>query len=391
MAKISDIQNPLYLHPSDSINSVVIDKLVGPVNYREWKRAMEITLAAKRKLGFVTGTIKRDPTDESKAEQWDTCNNMVIAWIMMNVEDSIKKSVMFLSTAQEIWRQLEMRFSRTDGNRKFQINRAVYCNWQKGRPLNEYYSSMKALWQEIDSLTLLPPITKMDEEVQAFANAIQEQKEEQRLFQFLNCLDDDYAAQRSQILMWSPLPTVEEACAKLQQEERQRELLSTVKEEGETSAMFSKSTNRTNSFGNLKGEEQGCTVCGGKKHTADKCWKVIGYPKWHAKSKKFPQKKEKEQGTGIKGRTGQNNKFAASTNTQGDDIGLTAQQIEQLLKLIPSGSKASKSGYDTEEELDNSFAGMTSCFNATSCHNRWIIDSGASDHMVADPINLIML
>ncbi|KAL2942057.1 Bone marrow stromal antigen 2 [Bienertia sinuspersici] len=138
MAKISGIQNPLYLHPSDSINSVQFYKLVGPSNYREWNRATEITLAAKRKLGF--------------AEQWDTCNNMVIAWIIMNVYDSIKKSVMFLNTGNAIWKELETRFSRTDGNRKF----------QNGRTINEYYSSMKTLWEEINGLSLLPPITKMD-------------------------------------------------------------------------------------------------------------------------------------------------------------------------------------------------------------------------------------
>ncbi|KAL2933741.1 Retrovirus-related Pol polyprotein from transposon TNT 1-94, partial [Bienertia sinuspersici] len=372
-----DIQNPLYLHPSDSINSVQLDKLVGLNNYREWKRAMEITLAAKRKLGFVTGLIKKDESDESKAKQWDTCNNMVIAWIMMNVDDSIKKSIMFLNTAHAIWKELETRFSRTDGNRKFQVNRVVYYNWQNGRSINEYYSSMKALWEEIDGLTLLPPITKIDPKIQAFASAIQEQKQEQRLFQFLNCLDEDYATQRSQILMWSPLPTVEMACAKLQQEEGQRETLGTAKDEGETSAMFSKSTSG-------KGEETGCFVCGGKTHTAEKCWRVIGYPKWHAKSRRFQQTKDKDQVAGGKGNKGKNvQKMAASVNTQEENVSLTTQQIEKLLKLLPPESKTSKSGYDTEEEMDTNFAGMISCYNVSSVVNKWILDSGASDHMVS--------
>ncbi|KAL2934244.1 50S ribosomal protein L1 [Bienertia sinuspersici] len=78
-------------------------------------------------------------------------------------------SIMFLNIAYEIWKQHEMRFSRTDGNRKYQVNRVVYCNWQKGTPLDEYYSSVKALWKEIDSLIPLPLITGMDEEIQAYA------------------------------------------------------------------------------------------------------------------------------------------------------------------------------------------------------------------------------
>uniref|UniRef100_A0A803MUY5 Retrotransposon Copia-like N-terminal domain-containing protein n=1 Tax=Chenopodium quinoa TaxID=63459 RepID=A0A803MUY5_CHEQI len=81
MSKISlaDMQNPLYLHPGDGHNSVSVDKLTGAANYKEWRRSMEIVLASKRKLGFVTGLVKKDAEDEVKADQWDTCNNMVIA------------------------------------------------------------------------------------------------------------------------------------------------------------------------------------------------------------------------------------------------------------------------------------------------------------------------
>ncbi|KAL2938692.1 rRNA adenine N-6-methyltransferase [Bienertia sinuspersici] len=79
---MSDLRNPLYLHPSDSPTSVSIEPLIGPSNYREWRRNMEIALASKCKLGFVTGTVTRDDSDPTKAEQWDTCNHMVIAWIL---------------------------------------------------------------------------------------------------------------------------------------------------------------------------------------------------------------------------------------------------------------------------------------------------------------------
>lgn len=81
MARLSDIQNPLYLHLSDGQNYVLVEKLTGPGNYREWRRSMEIILASKRKLGFVTRVLKREAEDVVKAEQWDTCNSMVIAWM----------------------------------------------------------------------------------------------------------------------------------------------------------------------------------------------------------------------------------------------------------------------------------------------------------------------
>ena len=58
--------SPLYLHPSDGSSAIVVEKLVGSANFRSWQRSMEISLASKRKLGFVTGLVKIDPTDEVK-------------------------------------------------------------------------------------------------------------------------------------------------------------------------------------------------------------------------------------------------------------------------------------------------------------------------------------
>uniref|UniRef100_A0A803MDR9 Retrotransposon Copia-like N-terminal domain-containing protein n=1 Tax=Chenopodium quinoa TaxID=63459 RepID=A0A803MDR9_CHEQI len=327
MSKISlaDMQNPLYLHPSDGHNSVSVDKLTGAANYREWRRSMEIVLASKRKLGFVTGLVKKDAEDEVKADQWDTCNNMVIAWLMSCMSDSIKRSVLFLNTARDVWKNLEIRFSQTNGARKYKLCRDVYDLKQNGRSLSDYYTEMSSLWEEIEGLNLLPPITEMNSEVNVFISALNQQKDEHNLFQFLNGLDEDYTALRSQIFMQSPLPTVELACAQLQQEESQR------------------------------GNKVGCSVCGNKSHTAEQCWKVIGYPSWHPQYKKQQKQKGKE-----------------------------AQQLEQLIKLVPSSSKTGKTSYDTKEEIESGFAGMITCNNASSSMNEWILDSGASDHMISN-------
>ena len=58
--------NPLYLHPYDGNNFMVIDKLQGSRNYISWKRFIKIALASKRKLGFVTGLGKKDDNDAVK-------------------------------------------------------------------------------------------------------------------------------------------------------------------------------------------------------------------------------------------------------------------------------------------------------------------------------------
>ena len=184
-------QNPLYLHPSDGPGSLTVqERLSSANNYRAWSRAIEIGLSTKRKLGFIKGTVIRSTTDPNLSELWDTCNNMVICWLMGSVSESIARSIMFVGTASEIWQQLERRFSLSDGSRKYKLNKDTYEITQSGGLIGEYYTRIKCVWEELDNLNVLPVIGNVTNEVSVFLTPLSKQKEEQRLFQFLNGLDD---------------------------------------------------------------------------------------------------------------------------------------------------------------------------------------------------------
>ena len=88
--------------------------------------------------------------------------------------------------------------------------------------MNEYYTKMRGVWEELSAMNDLPKFTSINEEITNFLQALARQTEEQKLFQFLNGLDEVYANQRSQILLMSPLSSVEFVCSMLQQEELQR-------------------------------------------------------------------------------------------------------------------------------------------------------------------------
>lgn len=119
---------------------------------------------------------------------------------------------------------------------------------------------MKGLWEEASALNELPKLNQTTTEISEFVKALTKQYEEQKLFQFLNGLDDVYNPQRSQLLLQNPLPSVETACFVLQQEESQREILSHDKLTMESTALFSKNSSDV------------CTKCGVKGHPREKCW-----------------------------------------------------------------------------------------------------------------------
>ena len=114
-----------------------------------------------------------------------------------------------------------------------------------------------------------------------FFNGLTKQREEKRLFQFLNGLDDHYSAQRSQSLLMHPLPSVEAACSLLQHKESKRQILDLNKVEYKSTALYSKQQTKP----------KVCNQCGTKGHVKEKCWTIIGYPSWNSKGKRFPQKK----------------------------------------------------------------------------------------------------
>ena len=270
----ADMQNPLFLHPSDGPLCISVAKLQGASDYRSWRRSFEIQLSSKRKLGFVNDSVTCHATDETQGQQWDTCNDLVISWIHGNVSDNIKRFILFINSAHKIWKHLERRFQLSNGARKYKLNKELFGVSQNKIKINEYYTAVSSLWEEIDSMNLLPVVTTVAADVIVLLETIETQREESRLFVFLNGLDESYGALRSQLLMQHPLPTVEAACAVLQQEESQRDVLSVV--ETEHTAMYSKGPGGS-------GGGVSCTVCGGRNHIGDKCWTVSGYPKWHYK------------------------------------------------------------------------------------------------------------
>ncbi|KAM1114116.1 hypothetical protein TB1_046048 [Malus domestica] len=146
-----DVSDLYSIHHSDHPNIVLVSKLVEGDNYSTWSRAMRIGLSAKNKIGFVEGTVKSPSPTYAKFPLWQRCNDMVLAWILNSVHSDIASSIVHNSSVAEAWNDLKERFSQGNDSRIYQIKREIIEHRQGQQSISNYYTKLKALWDELSS------------------------------------------------------------------------------------------------------------------------------------------------------------------------------------------------------------------------------------------------
>ncbi|XP_065881032.1 uncharacterized protein [Euphorbia lathyris] len=140
---------------------------------------------------------------------------MLVAWVYNTLDTSIRSTVSLPDNVKTMWDDLHDRFSLGNGPRIHEIkNQIVDCK-QCGRPLVDYYSDLKQLWDELASYVKTPncSCSASAEYVKIY--------ETEKLHRFLIGLDArKYSAVVSGLLMMDPLPSLNYAYAKVATDER---------------------------------------------------------------------------------------------------------------------------------------------------------------------------
>ncbi|XP_070057544.1 uncharacterized protein [Nicotiana tomentosiformis] len=152
-----DHTHPLYVHPSDTPGSILIPvKLIGYENYGLWRRSMRIALQAKQKLGFMTGTFRKDQFRTELHEDWETCNTIFLSWIMNIVSSDLLSEIVYASSAHLVWKDLIECFDKVNRVRIFQLRREIATISQGTDSVATYFTKLKELWAEYDALVPSP-------------------------------------------------------------------------------------------------------------------------------------------------------------------------------------------------------------------------------------------
>ncbi|XP_057543533.1 uncharacterized protein LOC130821771 [Amaranthus tricolor] len=208
----SDPSSIYYIHPSDTSSQLVSIKFKGD-GYGDWRRCMLIALSAKNKVAFVDGSLPKPSSDFVECKPWERFNDLIISWLLFNLDTTIAKSVLYSNIAREIWKDLEDRYGQTSGPQLYALEHQLSEIAQGIQNIAEFYTSIKRIWDEIHSVYPLPSC------ICNLTQKIHKMQQEQRLIQFLMKLSDDFSNVRSNVLMMQPLPSVNQAYRLLVQEQ----------------------------------------------------------------------------------------------------------------------------------------------------------------------------
>ncbi|XP_073017747.1 uncharacterized protein [Primulina eburnea] len=213
-----DSSRLFYLQNGDHPGLVLVSHLLTGNNYNTWSRAMSMALTAKDKLLFVDGTQLRPPSGDLLYAVWICCNNMVISWILNSVSREIVDSLLYISTAYEIWNDLRDRFHQSNAPRFFQIKNLLTGLHQGSMDISSYYTRMRTLFDELkDFQPIFVCHCGLIKEWLDYHN-------QECVMQFLMGLNESYAQIRAQILMMEPLPVISKTFSLVVQEESQRSI-----------------------------------------------------------------------------------------------------------------------------------------------------------------------
>ncbi|KAF3773417.1 hypothetical protein EJ110_NYTH55328 [Nymphaea thermarum] len=170
-----------------------------------------------------------------------------------------------------MWDSLAATYSQARNETKImQLHHDIHQMRQDGRPLHTYYSSLKSMFERLNSYF---PACKCEQQ-KAYRDMLM-------VGVFLSGLDSVYESAKNQMLTSPSIPPIDEAYSRLS-----RILISTVTVSDTTSAMLATRGRGGPFFARGRGgrgrgnapSRPVCQFCNRIGHTVDKCWQKHGRP-----------------------------------------------------------------------------------------------------------------
>ncbi|KAF7804151.1 retrovirus-related Pol polyprotein from transposon TNT 1-94 [Senna tora] len=206
-------------------------------NYAEWARDVKTALRARKKFGFIDGTIPRPNQKSEDFDDWCTINLLLVSWIRNTIEPGLRSTISHREVARDLWNDIKDRFSVTDGPRIQQLRSNLADCKQRGMSIVDYYGRLKQLWDELSDYDTIPTC-ECGKCSCDLTTTLAKRREDERVHTFLLGLDEYlYSTVRSSILAQESLPSVYKVYSILVQEERVKNITRTKEDRVEVMAL----------------------------------------------------------------------------------------------------------------------------------------------------------
>uniref|UniRef100_A0A2N9IGT2 Integrase catalytic domain-containing protein n=1 Tax=Fagus sylvatica TaxID=28930 RepID=A0A2N9IGT2_FAGSY len=323
----------------------ITSALLNGRNFAAWSRSLRLYLGGKGKSGWLLGIEKQPAASDAKRIQWDMDNCTILGWMFNSMNERIYNTFMYHDTVNGLWTALSLGLSVVD-----------------------YFGYLQSRWEE---LAQYEPLSDFPAEA---ASIVVTRLGRQHTYQFLLGLKPEFEALRTQILNTSPMPSLYEAYATIDSDERRRRLgppISTTVSASpviaEQMAFAANSGPRSPSWRPI------CHHCGVVGHLKARCFKL------HPELRQTVHKNRPPNFSSTR--------TAAIAETTGNSAALSdfsrlQAQIGQLQDQL--GSLAAQA-HDTSIAPTTTIAtGTPTAFHVRSGEPIWVLDSGANDHMTGE-------
>ncbi|XP_071698901.1 uncharacterized protein [Rutidosis leptorrhynchoides] len=252
-----------------------------------------IKVGIRGKFEALLNHLTEDPPANNN-KKWNQDDLVVFSWVIQNIEPQIASNLTRFPTAKSLWNALITTYSSgKDKMQTFDLHVKANNIKQEGKSIEELWLKLQGNWGEIEMRDPNPMENQND--IIKYNNI----RCEQKLFQFLNALDNKHDNIKRELLRIVPLPTVEGAYATIRKENAHQNIFlnksvdtshsgivygllapSLHPKESDGHGLIARNQRRSN-YTSLKDKDNLlCTKYGMKRHTIEQCFKKIEYPEW---------------------------------------------------------------------------------------------------------------
>lgn len=330
-------------------------------NYFLWASYFKNFLEGQDLWSYVDGSNPK-PFDKEASARWVIKNAKIKTWFMESVEPSIAVNLSTLSTAHAMWEYLKRIYKQSNEARMYQLEQEISNLSQESSGIQEYYSAMMLLWNEMDMIDDTIP--------EAALATVSKLRQKSRARQFLMKLRPEFEPVRAAILNRGGNSDLDAILPDLLAEETRLMSLSSNKLVQDTALAAA-----TQKFKSRNMSTTECFICHEKGHIASHCSKRKGAAT-NVSSSLFCRYCKAE------GHLIENCKIRPPKNKNH-----RAYMASSISSSEPTATNAQNSGQSTPSPdfIQQVIQALqASNFGKTNTRNSWIIDSGASHHMTGN-------